>query len=67
MTRIKECIEKIWTGYRVQKEVVPGALHRLFFQKYIPEEETVLEIGAGYCEFINNIKAKKKNHSRFKF
>lgn len=31
-----------------------------FFQKYISGEETVLEIGAGYCEFINNIKAKKK-------
>lgn len=31
-----------------------------FFQKYIPENAIVLEIGAGYCEFINNIKAKKK-------
>lgn len=31
-----------------------------FFQKYIPEDATVLEIGAGYCEFINNIKAKSK-------
>jgi len=31
-----------------------------FFQKYIPEDATVLEVGAGYCEFINNIKAKKK-------
>jgi ubiquinone/menaquinone biosynthesis C-methylase UbiE len=31
-----------------------------FFQKYIPEDATVLEIGAGYCEFTNNIKAKKK-------
>lgn len=31
-----------------------------FFQKYIPENTIVLEIGAGYCEFINNIKAKEK-------
>lgn len=31
-----------------------------FFQKYIPENATVLEIGAGYCELINNIRAKKK-------
>jgi ubiquinone/menaquinone biosynthesis C-methylase UbiE len=31
-----------------------------FFQKYVPEEATILEIGAGYCEFINTIKAKKK-------
>ncbi|MFH1440770.1 MAG: class I SAM-dependent methyltransferase [Candidatus Omnitrophota bacterium] len=31
-----------------------------FFQKYIPKDATVLEIAAGYCEFINNISAKRK-------
>ena len=31
-----------------------------FFQKYIPEDSSILEIGVGYCEFINAIKAKKK-------
>ena len=31
-----------------------------FFQKYIPKESSILEIGAGYCEFINAIEAKKK-------
>jgi len=31
-----------------------------FFQKFIPEDSTVLDIGAGYCEFINNIRARKK-------
>ncbi len=31
-----------------------------FFQKYIPEDATVLEVGAGYSELINNIKARKK-------
>lgn len=31
-----------------------------FFQKYIPKDSTVLEIAAGYCEFINNISAKRK-------
>lgn len=31
------------------------------FQKYIdPANDTVLDLGAGFCEFINNIKAKKK-------
>ena len=30
------------------------------FQKYIPRDSTVLEVGAGYCELINNIKAKRK-------
>lgn len=31
-----------------------------FFQKYIPEGSSVLEIGAGHCEFINAIRAKNK-------
>jgi len=31
-----------------------------FFQRYIPQNSVVLDIAAGYCEFINNIKAKKK-------
>jgi len=31
-----------------------------FFQKYIPIDAVVVEVGAGYCEFINNIKAKRK-------
>ena len=31
-----------------------------FFQRYVPEGATVLDVGAGYCEFINNIKGKRK-------
>lgn len=31
-----------------------------FFNKFIKKEYTVLDIGAGYCEFINNIDCKNK-------
>ncbi|MEG4813583.1 methyltransferase domain-containing protein [Microcoleus sp. K5-D4] len=31
-----------------------------FLQEYVPPESTVLDIGGGYCEFINQIRAKKK-------
>ncbi|MBA2276900.1 MAG: class I SAM-dependent methyltransferase [Chloroflexia bacterium] len=31
-----------------------------FFQRYVPPSGTVLEVGAGYCEFINSIKAGRK-------
>ncbi len=31
-----------------------------FFQRYVPVHAIVLEIGAGYCEFINSIHAAKK-------
>lgn len=35
-------------------------LCRDFFQRYIPPESSVLEVGAGYCEFINHIRAGRK-------
>src|SRR5688572_8305894 len=35
-------------------------LCRNFFQRYIDINSRVLEIGAGYCEFINNIQAAHK-------
>ena len=31
-----------------------------FFQKYINENDTVIDIAGGYCEFINNINCKRK-------
>ena len=31
-----------------------------FFQRYIPDNAVVMDLGAGYCEFINNISAKRK-------
>jgi len=31
-----------------------------FYQRYVPKSSVVLDVAAGYCEFINNIKAKKK-------
>jgi len=31
-----------------------------FFQKYIGKGDVVLDIPCGYCEFINNVKCKKK-------
>ncbi len=31
-----------------------------FFQQYVEKNSRVLEIGAGYCEFINNIQARQK-------
>jgi SAM-dependent methyltransferase len=31
-----------------------------FFQKWVPEDATVLDVAAGHCEFINNIRAGRK-------
>ena len=43
-----------------QKNAIWKILCGQFFQKYIPVDSTVLDIGAGYCEFINNIHCAKK-------
>jgi len=32
-----------------------------YLQRYIPENADVLELGAGYCTFINNVKARQKH------
>lgn len=31
-----------------------------FFQKWVPEDSTILDVAAGHCEFINNIRAARK-------
>lgn len=31
-----------------------------YLQRFIQKDSTVLDLGAGYCSFINNIKAKEK-------
>jgi SAM-dependent methyltransferase len=31
-----------------------------FFQRYVQADDTVLDLGAGYCEFINNISSRRR-------
>jgi len=47
-------------GERARKQQIWKILCSSFFQKYVPPDSTLLDIGAGYCEFINNIKCKRK-------
>ena len=39
-------------------------LCRSFFQKYIDPGSTVVEVGAGHCEFINHIVAAQTDRRR---
>src|SRR3989344_3828855 len=32
-----------------------------YLKRYIPEDSVVLDLGAGYCNFVNNIEAKEKH------
>jgi SAM-dependent methyltransferase len=43
-----------------KRDVMWKVLCRNYFQKYIKPTDTVLDLAAGYCEFINNIECKKK-------
>jgi SAM-dependent methyltransferase len=31
-----------------------------FFARYVPEDACVLDLGAGYCDFVNNISARRR-------
>ena len=43
-----------------QKHAIWKVLCEHFFQRYVKPSDTVVDIGAGYCEFINNIDAAQK-------
>lgn len=43
-----------------QRDVLWKILCKNFFQQFISKNSTVLDLAAGYCEFINNIEAKTK-------
>jgi SAM-dependent methyltransferase len=45
---------------RARKEKIWQVLCADYFQKYVRAADTVLDVGAGYCEFINNIVCKSK-------
>lgn len=45
---------------RERKNELWKVLCRSFFQKFISDSDTVLDLGAGYCEFINNIHCGRK-------
>lgn len=43
-----------------KKTAIWKVLCREFLQKFIKEDDAVLDIAAGHCEFINNIVCGKK-------
>ncbi len=61
MEKIKELY---WLRFDAEERHLKDKLWKVlcnnFFQKYIDKEATVLDLGAGLCEFINNIQCKKK-------
>lgn len=49
-----------FSGIEAQRNMVWGVLSRHYFQRWVKPTDVVLDIGAGYCEFINHIQASRK-------
>lgn len=49
-----------FAGAEGSRERVWQILTRHFFQRWVKPEDAVLDVGAGFCEFINHIQARQK-------
>ncbi len=47
-------------GEAAQRDDIWKVLCSRFFQRWVPTGSTVLDLAAGHCEFINNIKAHRR-------
>ncbi len=61
----EEYLKKLYSSrfdpkQRKAKFILWKTLTEEFLQKYIDPESVVLDIGGGYCEFINQVKAREK-------
>jgi SAM-dependent methyltransferase len=46
--------------YEIERDRVWRVLTESYFRKWVRPTDAVLDVGAGYCEFINNIRANEK-------
>jgi SAM-dependent methyltransferase len=63
--RIERELERIYShrfteADRARKARVCRIICEDFLARYVPREGTVLDIGAGYCEFVNHIAARRR-------
>lgn len=56
----KDIYRRRFEGEKQARNEMWMILCRHYFQKFISPKATVLEIAAGHCEFINNIRAARK-------
>lgn len=45
---------------RAAKARLWQTLYHSFFRRYVPVDGTVLDVGAGYCDFINQVRARRR-------
>jgi len=57
---LRELYARRFDGAAAYRDAVWRVLARNFFQRYVREDARVLDVGCGYGEFINNIRAGRK-------
>jgi SAM-dependent methyltransferase len=60
MEELRAIYENRFAAAAQDRVMVWQVLAHEFFQRWVPQEGTVLDLGAGYCEFINAIAARRK-------
>jgi SAM-dependent methyltransferase len=63
--RLESDLERLYanrfsTEERRAKSRLWETLVDAFFSRYVPSDGTVLDLGAGYCDFINNVRAARR-------
>jgi ubiquinone/menaquinone biosynthesis C-methylase UbiE len=56
----REVYRRRFRGEETFRDKMWQLLCREYFQRFVPSTATVLEVAAGYCEFVNNISASHK-------
>lgn len=59
-TNLKNNYHETRIAYDLKRKVLWQTLVKNYFAKFVDRNSNVLEVGAGYCDFINEITAKKK-------
>jgi len=57
---LKTIYSRRFAGIEKSRNEVWKVLTRHYFQQWVSPQDVVLDVGAGFCEFINNIQAKEK-------
>lgn len=59
-SELQRLYEKRFAGKSEYRDQVWKVLVGEYFQRWIPAQATVLDLGCGHCEFINNVDAEKR-------
>jgi SAM-dependent methyltransferase len=57
---LRDTYARRFAGHELRRKQVWEVLNRHFFEQWVKPDHSVLDLGAGYCEFINSVRARRK-------